>query len=122
MAIDRSLYCYAVSNRIHKEGMQHHSGLLSGQPVLFAGEIGVKNGELIKITTRSGHYRPREKELVDFLSVLSAQGVSLKNVAIKDDEGGQIAPDAEVYLKRHAQKKYPSLKEVINPFRQVILT
>ena len=105
MALDRSLYCYNVSNRIHKEGMQHHSGILSGQPVLFAGEIGVKNGELIKITTRSGHYRPREKELVNFLSVLSAQGVSLKSIVIKDDHGGQIAPDAEIYLKSHAQKK-----------------
>ena len=98
MAKDKSLYCYDTSTAIHKAGSRHHSGILSGQPVLFAGEIGVKNGEIIKITTRSGHYRPTEKNLRDFLSVLKESGVNLNNVVIKDGFGRQISSDAEAYL------------------------
>lgn len=85
MAMDGSFYCYGVSTSIHKQGMQHHSGILSGQPVLFAGEIGVQNGEIVKITTRSGHYKPEEKQLITFLDVLKDNGVNLKGVIVKDD-------------------------------------
>ena len=62
MALDETFYCYETSTDIRKEGLRHHSGILSGQPVLFAGAIGIKEGKIFKITMKSGHYKTYRKK------------------------------------------------------------
>ena len=98
MAMDESVYCYGESTKIFKEGDEHHSGILSGKPVLFAGEMCVKNGVITKITTRSGHYEPTEQQLVNFLHVLEKNAIDLTNVIIKDAYYQLLSSDAKTYL------------------------
>ena len=38
--------------------VKHHSAFLAGQPVAAAGLWGVKNGQLTRINSESGHYQP----------------------------------------------------------------
>jgi len=47
-----------------------HSGFLAGARVLAAGEIGVKNGNLRWVSSKSGHYKPGKKEVLYFLQWL----------------------------------------------------
>jgi hypothetical protein len=99
MSLDETLYCYATSTLLKKKGLYHHSGILSGKPVLFAGEISVDNGTINKITTRSGHYKPSETHLSHFLWVLYKKGVQLDNVSLEDDSGRKISDNAQLYLE-----------------------
>jgi hypothetical protein len=46
------------ASKLHFVGRFHHSSLLAGAAVAAAGEIEVRNGELIAISDRSGHYLP----------------------------------------------------------------
>jgi filamentous hemagglutinin len=42
----------------YDKGLVHHSSLSEGDPVLMAGEIHMKNGEITMLANRSGHFRP----------------------------------------------------------------
>ncbi|MBA2651669.1 MAG: hypothetical protein H0U73_05325 [Tatlockia sp.] len=106
MALDETLYSYATSTLIKKEGFYHHSGILSGKPVIFAGELICKNGIIMKITTRSGHYQPSEKNLRNFLSVLEKNGINLQNLCLEDDSGRTISTNAKTYIKPESEENY----------------
>ena len=51
----------------HSVGNRHHSSLLAGQSVACAGEMKVKEGRLLKISNKSGHYTP---DVFHFLQTL----------------------------------------------------
>ena len=107
MSTDQSLYCYGTSTAMSKAGIKHHSGILSGSPVLFAGEIAVKNGILQVITMRSGHYMPEEKHLRKFLQLLENKGVDLQSVVLKGGSywGKIISNNAADYLSSQPSSK-----------------
>jgi hypothetical protein len=46
------------ASKFHFVGRFHHSSLLAGAAVAAAGEIEVRNGQLIAISDRSRHYLP----------------------------------------------------------------
>jgi hypothetical protein len=50
------------ASEYHEAGAFHHSSLAQGKPVAAAGELTVKNGNLIEVSNRSGHYEPTHKE------------------------------------------------------------
>jgi hypothetical protein len=56
-------------------GHIHHSSLLGGQPVVGAGEIEVRDGQLVAMTDQSGHYRPEGYMNDQVLRSLRDQGV-----------------------------------------------
>ncbi|MFC9440040.1 hypothetical protein, partial [Nocardia sp. NPDC057030] len=58
-------------------GSLHHSSFLGGRTVTAAGELEVRDGRLVVLSDRSGHYLPRG-ELNDFaVDLLRRQGLSL---------------------------------------------
>ena len=65
----------------HDLGKFHHSSFLAGGPVLSAGEWAVKDGKVVAVTAKSGHYKPDEKMFYQMLRKLKRHGVHLKGVA-----------------------------------------
>ncbi len=69
---------YASSD--HVVGEFHHSSFLAGGPVAGAGEIVVRDGRVILITDRSGHYQPPPQYLQQVLDQLESQGVDVSSI------------------------------------------
>ena len=61
----------------------HHSTILSGQAVAFAGGIEVHEGRLVNLDNGSGHYRPGLAQLIRVLYLLRTRhGVDLREVQL----------------------------------------
>jgi Domain of unknown function (DUF4157) len=82
----------------HKIGKYHHSSLLAGGPTAAAGSIKAKNGKIEALNNKSGHYKPKEKQVRQVLHRLQKAMVNLDfNLEIID-----IIPfngKAEDYMK-----------------------
>ncbi|KAF9954935.1 hypothetical protein BGZ72_004163 [Mortierella alpina] len=65
-----------------KKGNFHHSSFLGGGTVCAAGGIIVNHGKLVKITPKSGHYRPGQRHFDRLLASLKDMGISLEGVKI----------------------------------------
>jgi hypothetical protein len=79
----------------HVEKTFHHSSLLSGSPVKGAGELMVKDGKLLKVSDRSGHYLPGPEHMYSVLWTLKeVHQVPLHGVVVemykRDDKGNLI--------------------------------
>ena len=72
------------ANNDYYPGDFHHSSFLGGKPVAAAGEFEVRNGELVGISSKSGHYWPREEHLSQAMEELSARGVNFDHVTRLD--------------------------------------
>lgn len=68
----------------------HHSSLLAGNPVNFAGEWQVAQGRIKSITGKSGHYKPGRSEAFTFLRALKRGKIELEGIDffIFNAEGG----------------------------------
>ena len=66
----------------------HHSSLLGGKPVSAAGELEVRNGEVIGLTDQSGHYLPTRSMTQQMVQRLRDAGIP-----IRDDQVTMIAPN-----------------------------
>jgi hypothetical protein len=56
-------------------GKFHHTSFLAGQPVAAAGEMEVRNGEIVEMSRRSGHYHPSKEQLTQAATHLRSLGV-----------------------------------------------
>jgi hypothetical protein len=65
----------------------NHASLSGGKPVASAGKLIFREGKLIGITDRSGHYRCGQNEMALALNVLDKMGVSTRNLEIIKDRG-----------------------------------
>ncbi len=61
----------------HKIGKFHHSSLLGGGAVSFAGELKVASGKVMVMSNKSGHYRPTVDMFLHYLKSVKAQGLDL---------------------------------------------
>lgn len=61
----------------HSIGYRHHSSLLAGRNVAGAGEMQVRNGRLLWLSNKSGHYQPSVVHLLQTLSQLQKAGVPM---------------------------------------------
>lgn len=79
-------------------GKFHHSSFVSGGPVLGAGEIKTdKDGTLLSITSKSGHYKPTPVQFHTTLEFLEAHGVDLSKVSlIENGSSGSLKKYASV--------------------------
>lgn len=87
----------------------HHSSFLAGGPVAGAGEMTVKNGQLLRISNSSGHYLPDVIHMVQVLRELSLQGVNLQGVQLnikyqKGPKDGFTLSDAASFYKTVTKK------------------
>ncbi|KAF8973434.1 hypothetical protein BGZ46_009901 [Entomortierella lignicola] len=64
------------------KGQFHHSSFLGGGTVCAAGGIIVNNGRIVKITPKSGHYRPTQHHFEALVGRLEGMGISLAGVSI----------------------------------------
>lgn len=62
-----------------------HSSLFAGGPVASAGEIFVKDGKLLVISNRSGHYVPTMEQMRTAVRELEARGADLSQLKQVDD-------------------------------------
>lgn len=77
MSIKREIYATKHHNVAVEKGRFYHSSYLAGNDVICAGCMKVKNGKLLWIDNRSGHYQPSVEKLVIVLQTLRAQGVNI---------------------------------------------
>ena len=110
MDMNEHLYCSEASSEL-KGVNSHHSSFLSGQPVLFAGELAVKEGRILEISMRSGHYQPQEANLLNFLTILKNNKVPLEGVSLRNARDEEIASDAQAYLALKESQKSPKLPQ-----------
>lgn len=85
----------------HLPGVFHHSSFLGDAAVTAAGEIKTNNkGKITHISSKSGHYKPTEKENIATLKWFEARGVNLSEVMFTyftaDGEADPIK--ADLYL------------------------
>ena len=95
------IYVMSVQGNLHSTshaaGFRHHSSLLGGAPVAGAGELQVRNGKLMLLSNKSGHYTPDVFNLLKTLAVIAAAGIPL-NFRIR-------------HHTAHAQTDYNSVDE-----------
>lgn len=63
-------------------GKFHHSSLGSGKPVAGAGELVIKDGIVIEISNKSGHYWPTEELNLQVIDELKARGINTDKIKI----------------------------------------
>jgi hypothetical protein len=89
--VGAEIFVVGMNNEIHmashKIGKFHHSSLLGGQPVSMAGEIKATAGKIDWISNKSGHYRPTEVQLQQFLHHLG------KDISLDFPVKGPGVPD-----------------------------
>lgn len=61
-------------------GKLHHSSLSAGEPVMMAGEIVIRNGEIISIVNRSGHFKPKSEHIEFTKKYLEINGVDTSKI------------------------------------------
>lgn len=64
-------------------GRWHHSSFTRGQDVICAGEIGVRDGVLLRLNNGSGHYKPTADALHRACQRLAGDGVSFANAVVE---------------------------------------
>jgi YD repeat-containing protein len=71
---------YAAPGDFSSTTKVHHSSVLAGAPVAAAGEIVARRGKLVRVTSRSGHYKPPMCLLDQLRAELERRGVPLDGV------------------------------------------
>jgi hypothetical protein len=62
----------------HVKGRFHHSSFVAGDPVKCGGEMVVRNGRMLLVSAKSGHYQPRREHFIYALGVLRGLGVDMR--------------------------------------------
>jgi hypothetical protein len=82
---------FVISNEGEVLIFNHHGGLdqlfhssyTESKPVLFAGEIMVKNGVIAEITNYSGHYQPTIENIYEAIKFFKMNGINIDEIKIK---------------------------------------
>ncbi|XP_062168019.1 IQ domain-containing protein IQM3-like isoform X2 [Alnus glutinosa] len=94
------IFVWSTSKKVYigqkKKGVFHHSSFLAGGATLAAGRLVVEHGILKSISRHSGHYKPTDNRLDNFLSFLKENGVNIDEVEIKLNEDSDGSDDNEL--------------------------
>jgi hypothetical protein len=71
-------------------GRIQHSSFLGGKPVAAAGHVQVRDGRLISIDNKSGHYQAPAKRTDQALEVLEEEGLDVDGVQVADYELNEL--------------------------------
>lgn len=105
---------YAAS---HIGGVFHHSSFLDDGAVIAAGEIKTdKNGHIIYLSSKSGHYKPGDQENLIMLRYFKDRGVDLSKV-----EFSCYTKQGESRTYRSAEKYLQKLEFKQNERRQLLV-
>ena len=102
-----------------------HSSYLSGEDVLCAGTLGIKQGRVFFIDNRSGHYKPADETLVAALETLRMNGVDLSKIDVdydvcaikghKDEGKCRKSMKGHMFLRSPPQGNLPVPLDVVVP-------
>ncbi|KAK7271980.1 hypothetical protein RJT34_28293 [Clitoria ternatea] len=81
-----------------KKGQFQHSSFLAGGATIASGRLVAHNGVLHAIWPYSGHYRPTEKNFMEFICFLEEHDVDMKNV--KKDPVDEDVPPSKCVSKK----------------------
>ncbi len=109
LGLDQKLYVAE-----HKISRFHHSSFFSGQPVVCGGEIKTDpNGKILEITDKSGHYKPREINLLKLLSFLDRKKVDLTDVTLVKKPKKLMRDAHGVYAGRYSASDFLRTKGLV---------
>lgn len=79
LKISHSIFVLSQDNKVYfsekiKKNRYHHSTLVAGEPVKFAGEMVIVDGEILAVNNMSGHYWPDGESYYVFKRVLREMG------------------------------------------------
>ena len=81
----------SVFNQIGMTNAIAHSSMNAGSPVVCAGELAIRNGELKGITTYSGHYAPSLFNIYRTLEHFKSKGIPIDNAQVYTFQHPSIA-------------------------------
>lgn len=89
LSMSRDLYMGGHFKRTMMGGLtetraQFHTSWLAGLPVQCAGSIKIIDGNVKAICSDSGHYKPTDDHLINFLEMLKMVGVDIAEVEVYD--------------------------------------
>jgi hypothetical protein len=79
-AMDAAGNFYIFNQTGHPE--LRHSSFFDGRPVACAGDLEAKNGRIVTINSKSGHYSPSPKMFQNVLTELKKDGVDLTSTGV----------------------------------------
>ncbi|CAH1760172.1 5091_t:CDS:2 [Entrophospora sp. SA101] len=88
------------------KGDFHHSSFLAGGAIGAAGGIKVRNGKLLEINPKSGHYKPSQKHFEALVERLRTEGID-----VDSDDVRVVCPND--ILERHLMNKFQSKRAVL---------
>ncbi|PKA52449.1 hypothetical protein AXF42_Ash020410 [Apostasia shenzhenica] len=84
---EKWIFVMSPSRRLYagvkKKGVFHHSSFLAGGTTIAAGRLTAENGLIKAIWAYSGHYKPSDENLDQFMNYLRENGVDLDGVEIR---------------------------------------
>jgi hypothetical protein len=86
----------------------NHTTLCAGNDVLCAGTISIKKGKLRAITNNSGHYQPTTAHLLQVVTMLNGQGVSMTGVVVWDKQTN-LHTEGRKFLNGEYGQSYPGM-------------
>ncbi|KAJ3700151.1 hypothetical protein LUZ61_003856 [Rhynchospora tenuis] len=67
---------------VKRKGSFHHSSFLAGGATIAAGKLTVHDGYIKYFSPHSGHYRPKDENIDNFLYFLRENGVDLEEIEV----------------------------------------
>ncbi|GAY52690.1 hypothetical protein CUMW_143830 [Citrus unshiu] len=109
-----------------RKGSFHHSSFLAGGATLAAGRLMAEGGKLMSVSAYSGHYRPSNENLDNFLAFLKENGVDAGKVQVisvtEDNESCGISKSAQERRKfRELEDPEPPKSKVPRAIRKPTL-
>ncbi|KAH9704456.1 IQ domain-containing protein IQM3 [Citrus sinensis] len=99
-----------------RKGSFHHSSFLAGGATLAAGRLMAEGGKLMSVSAYSGHYRPSNENLDNFLAFLKENGVDAGKVQRTRSYKGTISSNLQSQRtsvpKKEILQRIKSKKEV----------
>lgn len=80
IVVSKSYHIYIYPRDLR--GEIHHSSILAGDDVMFAGMSAFSDGRIRVLTDRSGHYTPTPEHVKWFIRLLSRSGVDLSMMTL----------------------------------------
>ena len=90
----------------HLVGKRHHSSLLNAKDVAAAGEMKVRDGTIVALTPKTGHYQAGPRQMLQVLHHLTKSGADLHGAALLAHDDKPIAKDAAAWWEQSGRTNY----------------
>jgi hypothetical protein len=102
----------------HLVGRRHHSSLLGlhatsatqARDAASAGEMLVRDGKIVQLSTKTGHYQSGQNQLLQIVHFLSKKGADLSGTALLDFQSTLVSADARNWWTTTGQAAYETGK------------